>query len=98
MPLSCGNIYTLELLMGWLQAYIFPCCLPFLLLVALNPIVTPRGSSSMILRLGMGCMGLCLICYGRRNPKEREGVLVKDCKLGGRWVVWIGVAELGLDT
>jgi len=76
----------------------FPCCLPSLLLVALDPIVTPRGSSTMILRLRMGCMGLCSICSGRHNPRKREGVLVKDYKLGGRWVIWIGIVGLGLDT
>jgi hypothetical protein len=34
----------------------------------------------MILRLGMGRMGLCLIFPGRHNPRGREGVIVKDCK------------------
>ncbi len=98
MPLSCGNIYTLECLMGWLQAYVFPCCLPSLLLIVSDPIVVDRGSSTMILRLGMGCMGLCSICSGRCNPREKEGVLVKDYKLGGRWAIWIGVVRLGINT
>jgi len=84
--------------MGWLQAYVFPCCLPSFLLIASDPIVTPRGSSTMILKLGMGNMGLCSICSGRRNLRKRVGVLVKDYKLGGRWVIWIGVAGLGLNT
>jgi len=52
----------------------------------------------MILSLGMGCMGLCSICSGRHNPKEREGVLVKDYKLRGRWAIWIGVVRLRIDT
>jgi len=71
---------------------------PYLLLVALDPIVIHRGSSTMILRLGMGHMRLCLVCLGKHNPREKEGVLVKDCESGGRWVVWIRVAGLGLDT
>jgi hypothetical protein len=49
-------------------------------LVALDLVVTPKGSSTMVLRLGMGCMGLCSTCLGRRNLKEREGVLMKNCK------------------
>ncbi len=68
------------------------------LLVALDPILIPRGSSTMILKLGMGRMGLCSICSGRCNPRKKESVLVKDCKLGGRWAIWIGVVELGLET
>jgi hypothetical protein len=52
----------------------------------------------MILKLGMGNMGLCSICSGRCNLRKRVGVLVKDYKLGGRWAIWIGVAELGLNT
>ncbi len=72
--------------------------LPSLVLVALDPVVTHGGSSTMILRLGMGCTGLCLVCPGRCNPREKKGVLMKACKLGGRWVVQIGVAGLGLNT
>jgi L-lysine 2,3-aminomutase len=68
------------------------------LLIASDPIVVHRGSSTMILSLGMGCMGLCSICSRRHNPKEREGVLVKDYKLRGRWAIWIGVVRLRIDT
>jgi hypothetical protein len=64
-------------------------------LVALNLVVTHGGSSTMILRLGMRCMGLCSICLGRCNPREKKGVLVKACKSGGRWAIPIGIA--GLD-
>jgi hypothetical protein len=50
------------------------------LLVASIPIIIPWTSSIMILRLEMGRMGLCSICPGRHNPREREGVLMKDYK------------------
>ncbi len=68
----------------------FSCNLPSPLLVASTLVVTPRVASTMILGLGMGCMGLCSF--------SKEGVLMKDCKLGGRWVVQIEVVRLGLDT
>jgi len=61
--------------------------LPSLVLVVSDPIIIHGGSSTMILRLGMGCMGLCLVCFGRCNRREKEGVLVKACKSRGRWVV-----------
>jgi hypothetical protein len=66
--------------------------------IALAPIVIHGESRTMMLKLGMGCMGLCLVCPERCNHKEKEGVLVKACKSRRRWVVWIRVAGLGLYT
>ncbi len=62
---------------GLLRTYVFFYFLPSLVFVASDPIITHGGSSTMILRLGMGCMGLCSVCFGRCNPREKEGVLVK---------------------
>jgi len=61
--------------------------LPSPMLVVSNLVVTHGGNSTMILRLGMGCMGLCSVCRGRCNPREKEGVLVKVYKSTGMWDV-----------
>lgn len=88
----------LRIVDGMVASLCFSVLSPLSFVNCFNPIVIHRGSSTMILKLGMGRMGLCLICLGRRNPREIEGILVKDCKLRRRWAVWIGVAGLGLDT
>jgi hypothetical protein len=69
-----------------------------LVLVVSNLLVIHGGSSTMILKLGMGCMGLCSVFHGRCNLREKEGVLMKACKSRRRRVVRIGIAGLGLDT
>jgi hypothetical protein len=56
--------------------------LPFPLLIASTPIVIIGGSSTMILKLGMGRMGLCLVFPRRHNSRAREDVTMKDCRLG----------------
>jgi hypothetical protein len=85
------------IIMGWLRTYVLSYFLPSLMSVASDHVITHGGNSTMILSLGMGRMGLCLVCPGRRNPRKREGVLVKVCKSRGRWAIWIKVVGLGLN-
>jgi hypothetical protein len=70
----------LKIVDGMVASLCFSLLSPLSFVSYFDPIVIHKGSSAMILRLGVGRMGLCLVCLGRCNPRERESVLVKDCK------------------